>query len=97
MRPQLPEDDAPRSVERFREAGADSMVVDAKQAVVAIDRLLAANSEPEDSEPVGQASPSDGASLEEIRCRLRRGRASPSRSTVRSAPASYRPSAARRS
>jgi predicted PurR-regulated permease PerM len=53
MRPQLPEDEAPRSVERFREAGADSMVVNAKQAVIAIDRLLAANTESADPEPAG--------------------------------------------
>lgn len=54
MRPQLPEDAAPRSVERFREAGADSMVVDVKQAVIAIDRLLAANAESADSEPASK-------------------------------------------
>jgi predicted PurR-regulated permease PerM len=48
MRPQLPEDEAPRSIERFREAGANSLVVDAKQAVAAIDRLLAANAESAD-------------------------------------------------
>ena len=54
MRPQLPEDEAPRSVERFREAGADSLVVDAKQAVRAIDRLLAANAESASAEPIGK-------------------------------------------
>ncbi|WP_157994270.1 AI-2E family transporter [Peristeroidobacter agariperforans] len=54
MRPQLPDDEAPRSIERFREAGANCMVVDAKQAVAAIDRLLAANAEPENAEPTGK-------------------------------------------
>lgn len=45
MRPQLPEEEAPRAVDRFREAGADSLVVDAKEAVVAIDRLLPTTAE----------------------------------------------------
>lgn len=45
MRPQMPDEEAPRSIERFREAGASSLVVGAKQAVTAIDRLLAANAE----------------------------------------------------
>jgi predicted PurR-regulated permease PerM len=46
MRPQLPEEEAPRAVDRFRDAGADSLVVDAKEAVSAIDRLLTAAPEP---------------------------------------------------
>ncbi|HEY5757557.1 MAG TPA: hypothetical protein VIU34_17130, partial [Steroidobacter sp.] len=46
MRPQLPEEEAPRAVDRFREAGADSLVVDAEEAVNAIDRLLLAVAEP---------------------------------------------------
>jgi predicted PurR-regulated permease PerM/methylmalonyl-CoA mutase cobalamin-binding subunit len=45
MRPQLPEEEAPRAVDRFREAGADSLVVDAKEAVNAIDRLLLTTAE----------------------------------------------------
>lgn len=53
LRPQLPEDEAPRSVERFREAGADALVVDAKHAVSAMDRLLAANGESASTEPEG--------------------------------------------
>jgi len=51
LRPQLPEDEVPRSIERFREAGVDSLVVGAKEAVLAIDRLLAANAESANSEP----------------------------------------------
>lgn len=52
MRSQLEEDEAPRSIDRFREAGADSLVVNAKEAVVAIDRLLTARAEP--VEPAGK-------------------------------------------
>lgn len=40
LRPQLTDDETPRSTERFREAGADCLVVGAKDAVVAIDRML---------------------------------------------------------
>ena len=54
MRPQLPDDEAPRSIERFREAGANCMVVGAKQAVAAIDRLLAANAESASAEATGK-------------------------------------------
>jgi predicted PurR-regulated permease PerM/methanogenic corrinoid protein MtbC1 len=46
MRPQLPEEEAPRAVDRFRDAGADSLVVDAKEAVNVIDRLLTEVAEP---------------------------------------------------
>jgi predicted PurR-regulated permease PerM len=52
MRPQLTDDDAPRSVDRFREAGADCLVSGAKEAVVAIDQMLPAtveSSQPESS------------------------------------------------
>lgn len=49
MRPQLPEEEAPRAIDRFREAGADCLVVGAKEAVVAIDRLLTANTGPVES------------------------------------------------
>jgi predicted PurR-regulated permease PerM len=45
MRPPLEEDEAPRSIDRFREAGADSLVSNATEAVVAIDRLLPAPTE----------------------------------------------------
>ncbi|MFC4310914.1 AI-2E family transporter [Steroidobacter flavus] len=45
VRPQLEEDEAPRSIDRFREAGADSLVLNATEAVVAIDRLLPAPTE----------------------------------------------------
>ncbi|WP_129776533.1 AI-2E family transporter [Peristeroidobacter soli] len=45
LRPQLPEEEAPRAIDRFREAGADSLVVDVKEAVVTIDRLLPATEE----------------------------------------------------
>jgi hypothetical protein len=51
MRPQLAEDGAPRSVERFREAGADCMVLGAKETVVAIDRLLTPRAEDEERAP----------------------------------------------
>jgi DNA repair photolyase len=54
LRPQLPDDEAPRSIERFREAGANSLVIGTKQAVAAIDRLLAANAE--SAEPARQLS-----------------------------------------
>ncbi|MDY6949676.1 MAG: AI-2E family transporter, partial [Pseudomonadota bacterium] len=40
LRPQLADDQAPPSVERFREAGADCLVTATKEAVVAINRLL---------------------------------------------------------
>lgn len=40
LRPQLTDDDMRRSTERFREAGADCLVVGASEAVVAIDKLL---------------------------------------------------------
>jgi hypothetical protein len=46
MRPQLPEEEAPRAVDRFREAGADCLVVTAQDAVVSIDRLLTDGPEP---------------------------------------------------
>jgi predicted PurR-regulated permease PerM len=46
MRPQLPEEEAPRAVDRFRDAGADGLVVDAKEAVNVIDRLLTEVAEP---------------------------------------------------
>lgn len=42
MRPQLTDEETPRSIERFREAGADCLVVGAKEAVTAIDRMLPA-------------------------------------------------------
>lgn len=45
LRPQLTEDEMPRSTERFREAGADCLVVGANEAVVAIDQLLPATAE----------------------------------------------------
>ncbi len=50
LRPQLEDAEAPRSIERFREAGADSLVLNAKEAVGAIDRLLPVTPEPA-SEP----------------------------------------------
>lgn len=40
LRPPLADDEAPTSLERFREAGADCLAIAAKDAVVAIDRLL---------------------------------------------------------
>lgn len=46
LRPQLTNEETPRSVERFREAGADCLVVGAKDAVVAIDRMLRVSAEP---------------------------------------------------
>ena len=55
LRPQLPDDEAPRSIERFREAGANCMAVSAKQAVAAIDRLLAANAESASAEQTAKA------------------------------------------
>ncbi len=57
MRPQLPDDEAPRSSERFREAGVDSLVMGAKEAVITIDRLLAANAESTGSEPAPKLPP----------------------------------------
>jgi predicted PurR-regulated permease PerM len=42
LRPQATEDETPRSIERFREAGADCLVIAAKDATIAIDRMLAA-------------------------------------------------------
>jgi hypothetical protein len=41
LRPQLTDDQTPLSSERFKEAGADCLALGAKEAVVAIDRLLA--------------------------------------------------------
>jgi predicted PurR-regulated permease PerM len=40
LRPQVAEDETPRSVERFKEAGADCLVLTAKDALAAIERLL---------------------------------------------------------
>jgi hypothetical protein len=40
LRPRLTDEDTPRSTERFKEAGADCLVVSAKEAVVAIEKLL---------------------------------------------------------
>jgi hypothetical protein len=40
LRPQLTDEETPRSTERFREAGADCLVVGAKDAVVAIENML---------------------------------------------------------
>ena len=40
LRPQLPDEEVPRSFERFRDAGVDSLVAGAKDAVAAIDKLL---------------------------------------------------------
>jgi hypothetical protein len=40
LRPQLTDEETPRSVERFRDAGADCLVVGVKEAIVAIDRML---------------------------------------------------------
>jgi len=57
MRPQLPDDEAPRSSERFRAAGVDSLVMGAKEAVITIDRLLAANAESTGSEPAPKLPP----------------------------------------
>lgn len=45
MRPQLADEDTPRSVDRFREAGADGLVAGAKEAVVTIDKMLPATIE----------------------------------------------------
>jgi hypothetical protein len=45
MRPQLTDEETPLSAERFREAGADCLVLGAKDAVVAIDRMLPATTE----------------------------------------------------
>lgn len=45
LRPQLTDEETPRSIERFREAGADCLVVGAKDAIVAIDRMLPATTE----------------------------------------------------
>lgn len=46
LRPQmLTDEEVPRSVERFREAGADCLVIGAKEAVVAIDQMLPATIE----------------------------------------------------
>lgn len=42
LRPQLLEDEVPRSSERFKEAGADCLALGVKEAVVAIQRLLPA-------------------------------------------------------
>ncbi|MBL8265798.1 AI-2E family transporter, partial [Steroidobacter sp.] len=39
LRPPLVDDEAPPSLERFREAGADCLAIAAKDAIVAIDRL----------------------------------------------------------
>jgi predicted PurR-regulated permease PerM len=41
LRPQLTEDQTPLSTERFKEAGADCLALGTKEAVVAIERLLA--------------------------------------------------------
>lgn len=60
VRPQLTDEEVPRSVERFREAGADCLVIGAKAAAVAIDRLLAGKIEPAEqptSEPTRPARP----------------------------------------
>jgi hypothetical protein len=40
LRPQRPDEDTPRSLERFKEAGADCLVVAAKDAIAAIDQQL---------------------------------------------------------
>jgi hypothetical protein len=56
MRPQQAEDEGPRSIDRFREAGANSLVVGAKQAVAAIERLLTAGNVSEESEAAEPAS-----------------------------------------
>ncbi|HEY0938999.1 MAG TPA: AI-2E family transporter [Steroidobacter sp.] len=45
LRPQLTDDEMPRSTERFREAGADCLVLGVNEAVVAIDKLLPATTE----------------------------------------------------
>jgi hypothetical protein len=41
LRPQLTEDQTPLSTERFKEAGADCLALATKEAVAAIERLLA--------------------------------------------------------
>ncbi len=40
LRPQLADDEAPRSIERFKEAGADCLVLTTKDAVDAVEQLL---------------------------------------------------------
>jgi len=40
MRPQLMEDQMPLSIERFKEAGADCLTLDTKEAIAAMERLL---------------------------------------------------------
>jgi predicted PurR-regulated permease PerM len=44
LRPQLADADAPSSIERFKEAGADCLVVAAKDAIAAVAKLLAEQS-----------------------------------------------------
>lgn len=45
LRPQVTDEEVPQSIERFREAGADCLVVGTKEAVIAIDRMLPATTE----------------------------------------------------
>lgn len=51
FRPQVAEDETPRSVERFKEAGADCLVLVTKDAIAAIERLLPVTN------PAGEESP----------------------------------------
>lgn len=57
LRPQLVEEEGPRSVDRFREAGANCLVVSAKDAVAAIERFLMAGNDSEASETVEPSKP----------------------------------------
>lgn len=56
LRPQLADEDRPLSTERFRDAGADCLVLGAKDAVVAIDRMLPAATEAQSQPPAVVAS-----------------------------------------
>lgn len=49
LRPPLMEDETPHSSERFKEAGADCLALGVKEAVVAIERLLADQQDVPDS------------------------------------------------
>lgn len=51
LRPQLAEDETPRSVERFKEAGADCLVLTVKDALAAIERLLPLKNRTEEESP----------------------------------------------
>lgn len=55
LRPQLTEDETPRSVERFKEAGADCLVLATNDAIAAIERLLPIENNTEETPSQPQA------------------------------------------